>query len=1246
MSPGHKWTKAQEQALYTRNKNILVSAGAGSGKTAVLVERVFQIINQTQKPVDIDHLLVLTFTNAAAAEMRSRVAERLQHEIYQQNAHQEHLEKQMRLLPQANITTFHSFCREIVRQHSYLINLDPEFRVADEQEVKLMQQDALETVLEKYYQKAAEHQPNWREMFTAYGGDRDDSNLRKLIIRLFDYARSSPFPDQWLEHATRYFTEQDQTAENPWQEELHHLTRYRLRMAQDYLQAALNIAVAPGGPCKYEETLQQETEGLEHLQQLRQAGWDEVRAKLNGFSFTSRLPSISVDEGVDPYLKQHCGKLRNKAKQYFQKLCEEIYNRSWASVCEETREMRPLLQCLIQVVQSYGQKYGSLKANSNVLDFFDLEHFCLQILTNSDQDQKLETSEVARELQEKFAEVLVDEYQDVNLVQDTILKLVSRVEAPEGSCNLFMVGDVKQSIYRFRLAEPDLFIEKYENYCQKGRGKSQRITLTHNFRSAEGIIDAVNYVFCQLMTREVGEVRYDKNAELVCGRESQKIPLPVSLHLLESKPTQEVSVAENACKQATTSISAENDRIISLSHSDALQREAYYVARLIKEMVEGDTKRKSAVLVMSETGETRSVKYKDIVILLRAMAGKAYTYLQEFNRAGVPVFAKTSTGYFETLEVNTFLSLLKIIDNPRQEIDLATVLRSPIGGFSAEELAFIRTYLTTGNFYDAITKASQNTSKLGIKAYAFLKKLSSWRTYARQESLADLIWHLFRNTWYYEYVGGLPQGGARQANLRALYDRARTYEQNHAKGLFAYLRYINQLREEGQDLGPAPVLTENEDVVRIMSVHQSKGLEFPVVILADLGRPLSIPEDNNQVQFHKNLGLGTVYIDTKQRVEYPTLSNHILREETFLKNLAEEMRILYVGMTRAKEKLILVGSQKKLEEKMLFWQAMSSASSQEQVLPDAVRIGADSYLDWLMPALLKHPDAEDLRRQFNYNLPLRKYPGSSRWDLELVPHPECPPAMRFAQKTDKVNVRKEAEVDARLQKQVDKCLDWEYPHKKITQLPAKISVSEIKRRFDDLDPDTVHPHTSSLYEMRRPLFVQKKRQLSGREYGIVMHTVLQNMDLTRNLDEKDVALQVEGLRSKNIITETEASAVNCASMAQFFSSSLGTRLLVASDVKRELPFCLNIPANRVYPDLEEHSEENVLVQGVIDCAFAENDGWVLLDYKTEMPQTSPDSMQNFRIQMGFYKLALERIWKVRVKNSYLYFFANGTTIEL
>ncbi len=1242
-----KWTQEQLQAITARDCNTLVSAAAGAGKTAVLVERIIRKVTDETNPVDIDKLLVVTFTKSAAAEMRERIGAAIAREL-NNNPESHHLNRQLTLLNRASITTLHSFCLEVVRQYFYRIDLDPSFRVADDAEAVLLRSEVLEELFEDGY---ASGNPDFLTLVDAFGGDRGDDYLQEMVLRLFDFARSMPWPERWLEQlAERYrFPEGFPLEQAPWGNTVMRWVELQLQGCLSKLERAVKLAESPGGPFIYRESLIDGRGLIKNMASACDRSWLELYNLFGAMQFSTLR--ACRDRETDETLKNEVKRLRDEVKSCVNDIRQEFFSRPPSELLADLNKMAPMVQTLSRLVTEFAKRYGEAKAARALVDFSDLEHYCLNVLMEPESSpDRLVASTVACELRDYFAEVLVDEYQDINGVQEVILQLVSRQGS--GSPNLFMVGDVKQSIYRFRLADPTLFLEKYINYPREDGMSDRGIDLTKNFRSRREIINAVNFVFRQLMTGRIGEITYDGRAELACGAhypgDSQNrwnYPGCVELHLLDKNPAAADGFLDG------DNVSGIEDDIIEL---DSFQREARVVARRIKEMVTSGEDGTGPEFSIYDTrlNDYRPVQFRDIVVLLRTTRNTANIFMEEFRRLGIPSYADLNTGYFEAIEVDAILSLLKVLDNPRQDIPLAALLRSPIVGLNAEELANVRLRDKDGDFYDAVRKSAElQENDIDKKLRWLLDRLEKWRTMARQEPLSDLIWRVYNETGFYAYAGGMPGGTQRQANLRALYDRARQYERTDFKGLFRFLRFLERFKESGTDLGTARALGENENVVRILSVHKSKGLEFPVVIVAGLGRQFNFNDLRQKAVFHKELGLGLPVIDLDLHLTYPSLAHSAIKKQLHLDLLSEELRILYVALTRAREKLVLVGSVHDLEKSAARW--CQNIDCQGWSLPDTDLASAKTYLDWICPSLARHPHGMPIRELARAEIsPEKALDDPSDW---VVCVPTVDRSLVEAHKSTEDNEQllesvrhfRPVEVGGMYTELIDKLLNWQYPFTNMVGKPAKISVTELKRRFHDetVDEESFSPY--SAFVAKRPRFLQPSTGLTAAEKGTTMHLVMQNIKLDGDLTEEGITGQLTEMVESELLTKEQFQSVDVRAIAGFFSSPLGIKVLNSENVKREVPFTLAISAGEIFKDLGSGTEDKILVQGVIDCIIDEGDGFVIIDYKTDTigTETAEEILNRYRGQLDLYSTAVEKIFQKPVKERYLYLFAAGKEVS-
>jgi ATP-dependent helicase/nuclease subunit A len=1267
------WTEDQLKAIVSRGSNILVAAAAGSGKTAVLVERIIRMIGDEQNPVDVDRLLVSTFTNAAAAEMRQRIREALEERLYQ-SPNSEHLRRQLALIHRAPITTLHSFCLDVIRTHFQYLDLDPSFRIANDTEAELMRLDVLEECMEEQYGAAGEDALVW-QLADWFGGEKSDQALYALVLNLYDFSRSHPWPEQWLQEMADAFNvskEDHETLNDRWLRSLQDGIGLELDGAYDLLRQASQLVMLPGGPAAYQDNLAEDLILVEHLKEVAlRHSWEHLYHAFQASGF-GRLKSCRGDD-IDKQLQEQVQSLRNQAKDIVSSIKEQLFSCELSTYIADLNRMAPLMGELVRLVNLFADRYRQAKLAKGLVDFADLEHYCLKILLAPESSPKLIIpSSAAMEYQEHFEEVLLDEYQDINAVQETIVSLISK-----DSGNRFMVGDVKQSIYRFRLAEPGLFLDKYKRYGHNDDSGREgiRIDLARNFRSRKPVLDAVNFVFRQLMHGSVAEMTYEERAELVYGANypdmkggGAKNEPSVEVMLIDRSPDAPVEQEDMIAGSEERENEADGD-LMEREEQDmeTARLEARFIAEKIRDLIGNDSK--PYMVCDNKTKNWRPLIYRDIVILLRATQQWAPLIIDELRMSGIPAYAELSTGYFTAVEVENMLSLLKIIDNPYQDIPLAAVLRSPMFQISAKELAEIRICAKDEHFYDALLTYAGHTDEVNAelkeKLACFLEQLHLWRTAARQGALADLIWRIYRDTGYFDFVGGLPGGGQRQANLRALYDRARQYEKTSFRGLFRFLRFIERMRDSGGDLGTARALGEQEDVVRIMSIHKSKGLEFPVVFVAGMAKQFNERDLRSNFLLHKRLGFGSRFIDTEKRVSYPTLPFIAIQRRMRMEMLAEEMRVLYVALTRAKEKLYLVAAVKDLDKRLQICGQYAGLS--DWPLPAYALARAKCYLDWLGPALIRHKNTEALRN--HARLYSSVFEGISNdpslWKVNIISshslnqaavaqasaEEETVAAVRRAEPLQIEDRDATVEETSEAQRELDRRFLWQYEYEQAQAIFAKTTVTEMKKVLEDgfeshslLDAVTPPKHSM----LRRPRFMEAKKA-SPTERGVAYHAVMQHLPLDGVLDERAILSSIAGMIERQLLTEELSKEIDVSVIASFFSGPLGQRMQRSGNIRREVPFSYGLPAREAYPWVKDKvAEEIVLIQGVVDCIFDETDGLVLIDYKTD--RVDGNSLKQisdrYRVQIDIYTKALENIWKKPVKEAYLFLFNGAHEIRM
>ena len=1255
---GVSWTTEQQQVIDLRNRNILVSAAAGSGKTAVLVERIVKIITDKNHPVDIDHLLIVTFTNAAAAEMRERIGNAIEKALDEQPGN-EHLLRQLTLIHNAQITTIDSFCLYVVRNHFHEIDLEPNFRIGDEGELKLLREDVLGRVLEQNYEEPSEA---FSDFVEGYASGRTDAALNEMILQLYEFSRSYPWPEKWLDSfvgAYRIET-REELDRAEWLAPLTQNIRFVLKDCEQLLKQALAVTQQDDGPDMYEKAVRSDLEKYESLSKL--TSFCELSVALSDIKY-DRLASSRGFEG-DPDKLELVKSLREQAKDVVKKLCKQYFFCSPEMMIEQLERTEPMLEEVVRLTKQFADEFAAAKRRKNLVDFHDVEHFALQILVDEETEKAKKTAE---EFRDTFEEIMIDEYQDSNEVQETLLRSISREE--RGENNIFMVGDVKQSIYRFRLARPELFMKKYDSYSLE-ESTTQRIDLHKNFRSREEVLTCTNDIFYKIMARSLGNVEYDAEAALYPGAS-----YPVSADFIP-----EILLADS------------NDELLEDTElTDKKTLEAKIVAEEIKHLM------KTQQVTDKAAGTLRAAHYSDIVILLRSLSGWADSLVEVLNGNGIPAHTVSSTGYFSTVEVQTVLSMLRLLDNPRQDIPMAAVLRSPMAGLTDEELAVLRLEDGSVPFHEAVLELaeglyeedgqkeisdSEADRKQGRNAdektenhieitthrklLKFYKKYKQLRQLVPDTPIHELIEIILRETGYGHYVAAMPAGNRRTANLNMLLEKAAAYEKTSYKGLFHFVRYIDELQKYDVDFGEADMVGENEDVVRIMSIHKSKGLEFPIVIVSGMGKNFNKQDTRSKMVLHPELGIGLDYMDGKKRIKSPTIAKKAIAKQIDLENLGEELRVLYVALTRAKEKLILTGTLKDAAEKLEFYRQQANLSkAADRPLSYLTREGASGYLDWILPAVLSYGDKYSVRIVEAAELVLDEVENQLEQNENL---------------TERIGEIKAA--DPQLVGQLKQRFSQRYPYQTDILRKNKYSVSELKHRamrekFEAEQEETIPAFLEEPVTPTIPLFIQREESVEqetanrGALRGTAVHRVMECYDFA---SEKSVHEQMEAMEKEEKITADMRALVKEQIVADFVSSETGRRMALAQRggaLYREKPFVMGfteeelerygfgagaqmieneaqtenaqqeIMSENVSQENHMHEEDLTLIQGIIDVFWIEDDGITVLDYKTDRVDTAQELIDRYATQLKLYADALERVFatrKLKVKEILIYSF--------
>ncbi len=1174
-----EWTQAQKAAIEAENADILVAAAAGSGKTAVLVERIIRKITDQTRPVDLDRLLVVTFTKAAAEEMRQRIDQALSQRM-EEEPDNELLTRQYVLISRASITTIHAFCHQVLRSNFHLLGLDPSFRIADPTENELIRFSALEEVIEEMYEDPV-FAESFLKLTESYLNIKNTEKFYGLINRIFNFSMSLPRPETWLNEAAERFLDFQTEGfdKSPYAEILLETGRQNVQAVLKKYDTMLAMAEKDDGGEVLTMFLAEEK--LQFVRLLSLTTYDAFYHALQEVSF-STIPS--APKKSQPIYREAIRKLRDEVKAKDMKhLREDCFPSSLSEQKDVLDKLAPLMSCLSQVVSHLRKRFDEKKAAKNILNYNDLEHGCYQLLV----DENGQRTELADVILNQFDEILIDEYQDTSALQDAIFEAIKK---PGG---LFLVGDMKQSIYRFRNTDPRLFQAKKERYQDEERAKERKIILSQNFRSRAGVLDCINYIFTNVMSRQVGDIAYNEEEMLYPGLfyPDMKNPLPqgAELCLVEMKNQTELS-----------------------EDYEAIELEAHMAAQKIQELMTGNYQ------VLGKEGE-RNLCYRDICILMRSTKSTAEVYAKVLSEYGIPCYSDVGSSFLQSEEITVMLSLLKIIDNPHQDIPLLSVLRSQLYAFSPDELAEIRLADRKSDFFDALKHRSESDDALGEKLKDFLENLLLYREKSRQLSMAELIWYLYMQTGFYEAQATLKGGSLRRLNLRLLYVRASAFESTGLKGLYSFIHFIDECQSAGGDYDAARSIGEEQDVVRIMSIHKSKGLEFPVVMLGNIGRKIYNPDIQETIIVHSELGYGPQYIDTDFGIVYPNVARSAVKAAVKRDNLSEEMRILYVALTRAREKLILLGSGKDLEKEM--------ESLALNDIGHEVAMKAETYLDWIFMALSANTEDRVLENIQKRGQILVEE-GVPQFYLDLKEADDV-----VADVSDVIN---EEVAVSEEQTDFSKLLwDISYAFEAETHLPAKVTVSEVKRRAVEEEHDSVY-----LYP--RPAFLAKRSgKLSTAQVGTATHSVLEDLDYGRSETEASISEQIKEMVLKGSLSQEEADAVSVRKIFTFMTSPIGRRLQKAKKVLREVSFGINVSAEELLK-----KKGQLMLQGIIDCVLFEEEGISILDYKTDHGPSPEEIKERYRIQLDCYQKAAETLYGQQVVHRYLYLFHYDLLLEL
>ncbi len=1125
--------------------------------------------------------------------MREKILEAIYKKI-EENPEDENLQKQVILLNKASISTIHSFCLDVIKNNFYEIDVSANTRIADDSEILLLQQEVIDDLFEEKYE---EEDSNFIKLIKTYTKYNQDEVLKDLLLRVYSYIQASPFPEEWLEEQIEKLNIEDGTnfSDTVWGKII---TENANQILEDSILKLQNIRTKM--TCfpeldKFTAKIEDDIDKYTYIQN-NLSDWDTAVEAIN----TLKNAMWTKDQKITNDLKDEAKDVRESTKDEFKKV-KKLMNCSSEEAVQDIKYMYPILKMLKDLILEFSQKFYQRKREKNIMDFSDMEHLALKILVKKDENGNIVKSEIAKKYENKFEEIAIDEYQDSNLVQEYILTSVSRGN------NIFMVGDVKQSIYKFRQARPKLFLDKYDSYkLDPVNGEDRKIQLFKNFRSRSNILDFTNLVFEDIMSRELGNIEYNQDEYLNLGanfEEIQNQDYKTELEILD--------------------LSEENDDIWKTDEEETEEEqekvedvvlEARFVARKIKELIDSKYQ-----IIDKKTGR-RDIQYKDIAILLRTSSGVANVYEKEISELEIPVYSDSSSQYLQSVEIETIMSLLRIINNPMQDIPLVTVMRSPIGNFTDNELIEIRMADRNSSFYEALLKSDLE------KAHRFLNLLKELREDEEYMTLDEWIWNIYTKTGYMNYVNLMPNGALRVSNLRMLFERAKQYEEASFKGLYNFINFIDKIKFNQEDLKAAKIIGENENVVRIMTIHKSKGLEFPVVILAGVGKQFNFRDLNGKILLDQDLGMGPQYIDSDRYIEFKTLAKKALAIKAKNEAISEEMRILYVALTRAKEKLIIVGRQKDVNKKMSEKQKLLEIYSTidgNKINPYLLQ-KYKTYLDWLELIYLKEGVA-NTKNLFTVNINKReKTSVKIENGVEDI-------SKKIIEESNKNNDEQEKE-------KIKEILNWQYKHQSIEGIPTKTSVSKLKEKREQ-----------EVQITQEPKFINEevKTKLTGAQKGTLIHLCLQKMKETEEYNLEKITELIEELKDKEIITEIEVQNIDKEKLLEYTNSQLWTELKQAKEIHKEHPFYINIKASRIYNQINKEDDEEILVQGVIDLFFIDKDDkLILVDYKTDYVQNENELVEEYKGQLDLYKEALEQSLDKKVDKMCIYSVYLNKLIEI
>lgn len=1260
------WTRDQKKIIDAANCNLLVSAAAGSGKTAVLVERIIQKICNSDNPINVDELLVVTFTKAAASQMKDKIRIAIEHKLEEEPGN-EHLQQQLYLLNQANIMTIDSFCYKVVKEHFHVLNIDPGVKVGEAGEIGLLREKILDDVIEEFYRD----NDGFVSFSEAFCRDKDDDKLEEYIGKVYDISSSYPRPEQWTLEGRKELQitcEEDfmnLSYVKPYIEQIHMVAEDIKSQILDMLELARGI----DGPSYMEKALLSDVELVDGI---ISANTYSMFHDLFSWKFANigRGKAGTFHEDVAQQIKDVRGRYKDDIKDIL-----KGFELPFSTLLSQYKGQEKMLVSLLDITDEFRSRFLEAKKQKNILEFSDVEHFALDILCDGyEEDGTPIQSIIGKEMSEDFYEIMIDEYQDSNYLQEAILYCVSSI--PRGTNNMFMVGDVKQSIYRFRMARPDIFMDKYHRFSEDEKASERRLLLKNNFRSRKNVLEGINYIFYQIMENDLGGIQYTTDEALVPSRDFPAYDYGhVELLLGESKDFEFLKVDEDDVALSPVKDENLNENLEDIGRKEL---EATMVANKIQKLMgkQGDAFR----VLDDTTGELRDIQYKDIVILFRAPSGYSSVFQQVLSGYGIPVHIQNENGYLDTVEIHQVLSLLRVLDNPCNDVELVATLRGYFGCFTEHDLAKLiiqkRQWEEKNNrpvtIYKILTHYDGDFGDLKKKCQDFTHFFETLKLKQKYMSISQLVDYIFYETGYYYYTEAMPEGNGRIRNMDLFRDEVIHFERDSYKGVFDFLLYIDGIIKNAISLGGDPFPDSDEDAVRIMSIHKSKGLEFPVVFVSGMGQQFNLQDTKTPLIVHSDYHIGAKYVDTKKRCGNDSFARQTMSQLIRIENIAEELRIFYVALTRAKEKLIMTGVTPDVP--MLVHKYDEIAKKTDIQLGFSVLRRVNSYMDLVVASFIRNEifweAMKNVRKRMDKkgehiisaDYECERFIAAPDFDLKVEVFDFHNLAVSHIIKGGEEGLERREKLELWRnnpgcnEEHINKNLNWIYGDMNMTKQKSKLSVTEIKRIYEkDFDPFALPVYETLMAKYKPPIprFASKKAPLNAAQKGTLVHKAMELLDFDTLSTSDDVKLWLDKMVLQERLDSQIKQILTVDNICRFLDSDLGKRMKQASkscDLYKERKFVIGVPVSKIMSGktIKESEDKKVVVQGIIDAYFEEDGKIILVDYKTDYIEEGNESMlvDRYTTQLRYYKDTLEQLLMKDVSETYLYSFALGKEIKM